>query len=93
MSGSDRDFWSRHLLPGQTRAVRVSARPIFYFLMEDGGAQLSYANMGLRGYFGGGEIMSPVYALSMDEDGGITVAQRGRSMRSAGAGTHICWAA
>ena len=73
VSGSDRDFWSRHLLPGQTREVRVSARPIFYFLMEDGGAQLAYANMGLRGYFGGGEITSPVYALSMDEDGEITI--------------------
>lgn len=70
-SGSDTKLWERLLPNGPEVQVELVARPLFYFLDTDGGMRGDYANMGLRGYFGGEEVTSRIYTLRMDQTGAL----------------------
>ena len=52
--------------------MKLVAYPEFYYLNEQG-AMVGYA-IGNQGYFKGEEVASPVYTLTMDHDGGVSVA-------------------
>ncbi len=68
---ADRErIWSV-LTPGTQVKVKLVAYPEFYFLNEQG-AMVGYA-IGNQGYFKGDEVESPVYTLTMDHDGNVSV--------------------
>ena len=60
------------LTPGMSIKVKLVALPDFYFLDENGSARLDYGAAS-DGQFKGAEVESPVYTLSMDQDGNVTV--------------------
>ena len=70
---ADRSELWRRLTPGTALKVRLYARPLFYYLKADGAAMLAYA-IGNNQHFAGGDQESPVYTLTMDHDGGVSVA-------------------
>ena len=67
----DRQELWRRLTPGTSIRVKLVACPMFYFLNEQG-AMMGYA-IGNQGYFKGEEVESPVYTLTMDHDGNVSV--------------------
>ena len=65
-------LWKR-LVPYTSIQVKLVAFPDFFFLGKDGGMQGQYANTS-DGQFKGAEVESPVYTLTMDHDGNVSVA-------------------
>lgn len=57
---------------GDTVKVRLTSKPRFFWLNDEGGADMTYCNNS-NGSFNGEQIESPIYTLSMDADGKLVI--------------------
>lgn len=71
-SFSDKIWEKLDIEPGQSVKVKLSATPLFYYLNDEGGANMTYAATS-DGYFKGKTLESKVYTISIDEDEQVSI--------------------